>query len=109
MLPKFENNSFTFHRSARQIQTFYVPSYIYFQMDCVWQRTMEPKKKISHTLNIKSMCCFQVIFFLFLFSFRTHDMLFSLITFTEQQGESLPRLFEVFGGFHRFGPENGKK
>ena len=36
-------------------------------------------------------------------------MLFSLITFTEQQGESLLHLFEVFGGSHRFGPENEKK
>ena len=66
------------------------------------------KKKISHTLNIKA-CVVFTIFFLFLFSFGTHDMLFSLITFTEQQGESLLHLFEVFGGSHRFGPENGKK
>ena len=78
-------------------------------MDCVWQRSMEPKKKkFSHTLNIKA-CVVFTIFFLFLFSFGTHDMLFSLITFTEQQGESLLHLFEVFGGSHRFGPENGKE
>ena len=109
MLPKFENNSFTFHRSARQIQTFYVPSYIYFQMDCVWQRTMEPKKKnLSHS-QYKKHVLFSRYFFLFLFSFGTHDMLFSLITFTEQQGELLLHLFEVFGGSHRFGPENEKK
>ena len=66
------------------------------------------KKKFSHTLNIKA-CVVFTIFFLFLFSFGTHDMLFSLITFTEQQGESLLHLFEVFGGSHRFGPENEKK
>ena len=77
-------------------------------MDCVWQRSMEPKKNLSHS-QYKSMCCFHDIFFLFLFSFGTHDMLFSLITFTEQQGESLLHLFEVFGGSHRFGPENEKK
>ena len=69
----------------------------------VWNQ----KKNLSHS-QYKSMCCFHDIF-LFLFSFGTHDMLFSLITFTEQQGESLLHLFEVFGGSHRFGPENGKK
>ena len=50
-------------------------------------------------------------FFFVLFSL-VHDMLFSLIIFTEQQGEPLPHLFEVFGGCHRFAaqcPKNEKK
>jgi len=55
---------------------YIVPSYIYFEMDCVWQRSMEPKKNLSH-YQYKSMCCFHEIFFCF-YLVLVHMICFSL-------------------------------
>ena len=54
---------------------YLVPSYIYFEMDCVWQRSME-QKKISHTLNIKACVVFTIFFCFYLV--LVHMICFSL-------------------------------
>ena len=63
------------------------------------------QKKISP--NIKARVVFTIFFSFYLVWYM---ICFSLsLFFTEQQGESLPHLFEVFGGSHLFGPKMKKK